>query len=93
LQKKSQTFLHLGMYNNIIEIPEFRQPRLQKEIYFYFALDKQTTSPIWSILHMTVTSLVAVVAPCTEKIIKSDLNVVKKKKICYKLVYFILCLG
>jgi len=44
LQKKSQTFLHLGMYNNIIEIPEFRQPRLQKEIYFYFALDKQTTS-------------------------------------------------
>jgi len=37
---------------------------------------------MWGILHVRVTSLVAVVVPRTGKIIR-------KRRICYKMVYFI----
>jgi len=33
---------------------------------------------MWSILHMTVTSLVAVVAPRAGKIIKNDISILKE---------------
>jgi len=42
---------------------------------------------------MTVTSLVAVVAPRTGKIIKNGPVFLKKEKICYKMVYYTLYLS
>jgi len=48
---------------------------------------------IWSILPMRVKSLVVVVAPRRSKIIKNGLIFLKEETICYKMVYFILCLG
>jgi len=47
--------------------------------------------PMWSILHTTMTSLVAVIAPRTGKIIKNDLCVFERvenfanKMVCYTL--------
>jgi len=41
---------------------------------------------------MAVMSLVAVVTPRTDKIIKNGLSVLKEEKICYKIVYYTLCL-
>jgi len=37
---------------------------------------------------MTPTSLVAVVAPRTDKMMKNGLSVLKKGKVCYKMVYY-----
>jgi len=41
---------------------------------------------------MRVTSLVAVVAPRTDKIVKNGPVFLKREKICYKMVYYTLCL-
>jgi len=41
---------------------------------------------------MTPTSIVAVVAPRTGKIIDNGLSILKKEKICYKYVYYTLYL-
>jgi len=44
---------------------------------------------MWSILHMTVTSLAAVVALRTDKTVKMVSIFLKEEKICYKLVYYV----
>jgi len=46
-----------------------------------------------SILHMMVTSFVAVVAPRTSKIIKNGLSVLEEERSYYKLVYYTLYLS
>jgi len=43
--------------------------------------------PIWNILHMTVTSLIATVAPRTGKIIKNVPMFLEEENICYRMVY------
>jgi len=43
--------------------------------------------PMWGIM-----SLVAVTAPRTGKIVKNGLVHLEEKKICYKIVYYTLCL-
>jgi len=48
--------------------------------------------PMWSILHVTMTSLVAVVALRTGKIIKNNVFL-KEEKICYQMVYYTLYLS
>jgi len=45
------------------------------------------------VLHIRVTSLVAVVPPRKAKSSKMASLFLKEEKICYKMVYFILCLG